>query len=358
MPELRWILIIFGVILLAGIYAWGRRSNKQSAGSEDALVRVRPEPRLPSREMQSHAFDRQDAASELASEDPDEFMDADVPEDEPSITAHRSISAGSKSLGPAALDDDDFAAPASPRSAGYSREASPAHPGSVRPASDHPGSSADSIRPSSTRPGSIRPSSIRNARVEPTLDDDTLTEELPVHEQPTAAVEAPTLAMSDTPQPRRIERRKIIALRLAATSDRYAGQQLREALEAESLQYGKYNVFHRLHDDGVSIFSVASMVEPGTFDLEQMSTTRYPGATLFAQLPGPVAGVQALHELVACGKRLQQSLGGTLQDERGVPLTVHRIERLRQEIMDFENAPGRDPGRDSAQRQPLPPSSP
>ena len=63
---------------------------------------------------------------------------------------------------------------------------------------------------------------------------------------------------------------------------------------------------------------------------------------MFAQLPGPVPGVHALHDLVACGKRLQEILGGTLQDERGVPLTVHRIERLRQEIVEFERGHARD----------------
>ena len=47
-------------------------------------------------------------------------------------------------------------------------------------------------------------------------------------------------------------------------------------------------------------------------------------------------GMHALNELVACARRLQQTLGGTLQDDRGVPLTVHRIERLRQEVREFE----------------------
>jgi FtsZ-interacting cell division protein ZipA len=46
--------------------------------------------------------------------------------------------------------------------------------------------------------------------------------------------------------------------------------------------------------------------------------------------------MHALNELVACARRLQQSLGGTLQDDRGVPLTVHRIERMRQEVREFE----------------------
>ena len=57
------------------------------------------------------------------------------------------------------------------------------------------------------------------------------------------------------------------------------------------------------------------------------------------------------NELVACARRLQANLGGTLQDERGVPLTVHRIERMRQEVREFERPPaggGRGAGSQSA----------
>jgi cell division protein ZipA len=120
-------------------------------------------------------------------------------------------------------------------------------------------------------------------------------------------------------------------------------------LLAESLQHGKYNIFHRLHGDGSIVFSVASMVEPGAFDLEKMGETLYPGMTMFTQLPGPVPGMHALNELIACARRLQANLGGTLQDERGVPLTVHRIERMRQEVREFERpAGGRGAGAQSA----------
>jgi cell division protein ZipA len=159
------------------------------------------------------------------------------------------------------------------------------------------------------------------------------------------------LSSSEAPQSRRIERRKILSLRLAIAPQRFEGAKLLESLLAESLQHGKYGVFHRLHADGNFVFSVASMVEPGAFDLEKMGETLYPGITMFMQLPGPVPGMHALNELVACARRLQANLGGTLQDERGVPLTVHRIERMRQEVREFERPPaggGRGAGSQSA----------
>jgi cell division protein ZipA len=249
MSELRWILIGFGIILLAGIYLWGRRSSSRAAAPNEPATRTRPEPSA--------------AESEITLE--------------------------AAAAAPITADDRVLA-----------RD---------------------------------------TARVEPTLTlaETTTTAELPMHAEPSAP--APTLSSSEAPQTRRIERRKILSLRLAFAPQRLEGAKLLENLQAESLEHGRYQVFHRLHTDGASIFSVASMVEPGTFVLEKMGETYYPGITLFAQLPGPVPGMHALNELVACARRMQQTLGGTLQDERGVPLTVHRIERMRQEVREFERPP-------------------
>lgn len=279
MNELRWILIGFGIVLLAGIYLWGRRGSG-SVASEDAVVRVRPEPSLHTGE------------------------DATVRN----------------------LDD-------TVRSEPLIEEELHARPQGQR--IEHTRSDGASAEPADRSRALYEP---RRGRVEPTLAEAAPTEELPV--RPDSAP-APTLSSSEAPQTRRIERRKILSLRLAATPQRFDGARLLEALEAESLQHGKYDVFHRIHEDGVSIvFSVASMVEPGTFEPEKMSGMQFPGVTLFAQLPGPTPGMHALNELIACARKLQQALGGVLQDDRGVPLTVHRIERLRQEVREFERPHG------------------
>jgi cell division protein ZipA len=280
MSELRWILVGFGIVLLAAIYLWGRRGNRAVA-ADDALVRTRPEPSMHSTESTLVR-----AVDESASEP---------------------------------ITDDVAALDESPPS----QHATPA--------------AHDTWR----------------GRLEPTFAD-APTEEMPVHSpsSPQAAeAEAPTLSSSEAPQARRVERRKILSLRIAMAPQRVEGAKLLEALLAESLQHGKYSIFHRLHTDGSIVFSVASMVEPGTFDLEKVGETLYPGITMFTQLPGPVPGMHALNEVIACARRLQANLGGTLQDERGVPLTVHRIERMRQEVREFERPPaggGRGAGSQSA----------
>lgn len=286
MPELRWILIGFAIVLLAGIYLWGRRSSVQERKEEAA--RARPEPML-------HI---------------DEDYEQPIRTGEPGITREKE------------------------------REAAEASAASMPPETFRPQGARNKETPLAAQDLSGKQDAWR-ARVEPSFTEPFVTEELPVEPAANAAASssAPTLSSVDAPSPRRVERRKILALRLAASPRRLEGARLLEAFEAESLQHGKYDVYHRLHDDGTSIFSVASMVEPGTFDPEKMPQAEYPGITMFAQLPGPVPGMHALNELVACARRLQQTLGGTLQDDRGVPLTVHRIERMRQEVREFERPP-------------------
>ena len=276
MNELRWILIGFGIVLLAAIYLWGRRGSRAVAAGDDALLRARPEPAVHSGEptLERPVEDKSPSTHEV-----------DAPVESVSV--------------------------------------------------EHASPPVDTWR----------------GRLEPTFAD-APTEELPVHPATAAtSAAAPTLSSSEAPQSRRVERRKILSVRIAFAPQRLEGAKLLESLLAETMQHGKYDIFHRVHTDGSIVFSVASMVEPGTFDLEKMSETLYPGITMFTQLPGPVPGMHALNELIACARRLQAILGGTLQDERGVPLTVHRIERMRQEVREFERPPaggGRGAGSQSA----------
>ena len=319
MPELRWILIVFGLALLIGIYLWGRRGAKSAPIADDESFRARPDPAF----EPAASYDQFDAPLVAPIEDLGvEEASADVP----AVARVEQVSSESES----------------PRYA---------------PADEAQEKTVEAHVPRD-RPRDLRP------RIEPTFNEESVTAELPAREEPEPApatapkpqsvADAPTIGMSNTPQPRRIERRKIIALRLAASPQRLSGAQLKSVLDSEGLEHGKYDVFHRLDDSGASIFSIANMMEPGTFNLEKMPQETYPGITLFTQLPGPVAGMLAFNELIACSRRLHAALGGTLQDERGVPLTVHRIERLRQEIREFELRPASEAQRTNSSFSPSP----
>jgi cell division protein ZipA len=104
------------------------------------------------------------------------------------------------------------------------------------------------------------------------------------------------------------------------------------------LAYGRYQVFHRRHVDGRSLFCVASLVEPGTFDVARMAGEEFRGVTMFAVLPGPVEPLLTLDELLAAARGLAQELSGMVQDSKGMPLSPQRAAVMRDDVARFQAA--------------------
>jgi cell division protein ZipA len=130
---------------------------------------------------------------------------------------------------------------------------------------------------------------------------------------------------------------RIVALRLVAAGGGWSGAALREALEAEGLHYGPYSIFHREREDGKSLLYVASMMEPGSFDLSRMDEQDYPGVSLFGVVPGPLDAPSTFDLVLSVGRNLADRLAGQLQDEQGSTLTSQRILNLREELVHFEH---------------------
>ncbi len=130
---------------------------------------------------------------------------------------------------------------------------------------------------------------------------------------------------------------RITAIRIAALAMPFSGNKLLGALKSEGLEFGRYDIFHRAREDGRLLFSVASLLEPGSFDLQQMPDTSYPGVSLFAVFPGPEHAPLVFDDMLAMARRLADRLGATLQDERGQPLGIHRMLAIREELAHFQD---------------------
>ncbi|HET7650750.1 MAG TPA: cell division protein ZipA [Gammaproteobacteria bacterium] len=131
----------------------------------------------------------------------------------------------------------------------------------------------------------------------------------------------------------------ILALHVAARDGAaFEGAKVLESLGATGLKYGRYHIFHRLFkgDSGKSVFSVASMVEPGALEPEKMAEQVFPGLTLFLLLPGPQDGVDAYADMLATARNLAQQLGGEVLDETRSTLTRQTAHHIRERIIDFQ----------------------
>jgi cell division protein ZipA len=81
---------------------------------------------------------------------------------------------------------------------------------------------------------------------------------------------------------------------------------------------------------------VASLVEPGTFDLERIAGRRFPGVSLFAVLPGPMEATAIVEDMIASGRKMAERLQGILQDERGAAMTPQRLADLRASTAEWQ----------------------
>jgi cell division protein ZipA len=133
------------------------------------------------------------------------------------------------------------------------------------------------------------------------------------------------------------ELQRIVTIRVCAAGEmRWSGTQLRAALELHGLAFGRYQVFHRRHADGRSLFCVASLIEPGTFDVAKMAGQEFRGVSLFAVLPGPLPPLEMMDELVRTARGLAEALSGMVQDAKGMPMSPQRAAALREDIARFQ----------------------
>jgi cell division protein ZipA len=156
---------------------------------------------------------------------------------------------------------------------------------------------------------------------------------------PKRAEEPPEPPLADPEERRTAEasRQRIVALRLVASGGSWNGGDLRAALEAEDLRFGPYSIFHREREDGKSLLYVASMMEPGSFDLARMDDQDFAGVSLFGVVPGPLDAPSTFDLVLTVGRGLADRLAGQLQDEQGSTLTAQRILNLREELVHFEH---------------------
>lgn len=126
---------------------------------------------------------------------------------------------------------------------------------------------------------------------------------------------------------------------LAPDSQGFDGNAVLQILLACDLRFGNMNIFHRHEESrgrGPVQFSVASIAEPGSFDLDSMPSDRLPGLCFFMSLPGPANPVKAFNYMVETAQCIVKNLGGELLDEGQSVITLQTLEHARQTIRDFE----------------------
>lgn len=122
----------------------------------------------------------------------------------------------------------------------------------------------------------------------------------------------------------------IILSLMAREGETFNGMQLLDAMELCGLHHGDMGIFHYTElESGKPLFSVANVLEPGSFDRENIGDIETPGLAMFMQLPAPIDGEKALLTFVQQAKRLKEQLSGHLTDGQRRELTRETLDDLK-----------------------------
>ena len=147
----------------------------------------------------------------------------------------------------------------------------------------------------------------------------------------------------DTPEhgrlPRGADTHVFILYVVARAEEGFSGTDILETLLACDLRFGDMDFFHR-HERasgrGPIEFSVANMMKPGVFEIDNMEPLQTRGLMFFVTLPGPADMLKAFDYMYETVKVVAKQLDGDVQDETRSVVTRQSLEHMRQQIRELE----------------------
>ena len=128
---------------------------------------------------------------------------------------------------------------------------------------------------------------------------------------------------------------KIVTVNVMAPKGQvFFGDDLKSVFDSHHYKFGKMSIYHCRHD-GNKVFSIANVVQPGSFDEATIDTFETPGITLFMRLPVALDADVAFDFLMREATELAEELGGVLKDEDRSTLSKQTIQHMREEIQQY-----------------------
>lgn len=130
---------------------------------------------------------------------------------------------------------------------------------------------------------------------------------------------------------------RVVALRLIPREGELPMDRAVQALRRAGLDHGRYAIFHQGLGALKEAFSVASLTEPGSFDLNNLEGNTIAGLSFFIVLPGAGDPVARFDAMVETARALSVELAADLFDERGSSWSSQRERYLREEIIEYRH---------------------
>jgi cell division protein ZipA len=118
-----------------------------------------------------------------------------------------------------------------------------------------------------------------------------------------------------------------------------SGAQLLPSLLTLGMKYGEMDIFHRHQDsagNGAVTFSLANMLNPGSFDLDTMETFVTQGVSLFMTLPNETDPFASFDQMLAAAKQLAAEFNAQIVDDKRNVMTKQTEQHYVGNIREFD----------------------
>ena len=333
MQDLRLILIVVGAVAIIALLLHGLWSSRKERSS---VFRDRPHKRLKQQEVADGEHDEHTPHHHAAAQEPVIEPVAKAPVSQPEAAPVRQ-KASVAPVAPAEAEQDPLLGDDFQQVV----EHEPAERVTVPVQQPEPVLNIAAVQPEEPQ------RDVEIAVEQPAVASAPVNEPEPVraHAQdvaPQADKPAAEPAPAEKPQNASAPKETVLVLHVAAHADGMInGEALLQGILQAGFQFGEMNIFHRHLNpagSGPVLFSLANMVKPGSFNLDNMANFSTPGVSIFMMVPSYGDAEQNFKLMLQSAQRIADDVGGVVLDDERHMMTPPKLETYKARIREVVRA--------------------